>query len=77
MHFPFHSNSDNSRPLKPSACSQEIVLTGNDTLDKLRDVIICMEEFGDVSGDVSEKPDAPVRVRLKVSFIIYFLVSYL
>ncbi|XP_075232368.1 proximal sequence element A Pbp49 [Lycorma delicatula] len=65
VHFPFHTSPDNYAHKKTLSCSQEIVLTAVDTLDKLRDVIICMEEFGDTSGDVSEMPDAPVKVRLK------------
>lgn len=36
--------------------SQELLVLGSQTLDVLRDAILCVEDFNDTQGDVSENP---------------------
>ncbi|KAL1139811.1 hypothetical protein AAG570_006788 [Ranatra chinensis] len=43
--------------------SQEFLIPGNMTLDKLRDRIGCPEDFQDMNTDISENPLQPISIR--------------
>lgn len=47
--------------------NMEIVMLGDQTLNLFCDKIVCGESYMEVGGDISEKPDIPIRTRLGVS----------
>ncbi|XP_049831147.1 snRNA-activating protein complex subunit 3-like [Schistocerca gregaria] len=55
VYEPFSSISG-SRKIRPITCSHEIAVLGNQTLDKLRDKIMCPSGLA-VDGDLSENPE--------------------
>lgn len=44
--------------------NMEIVMLGDQTLNLFCDKIVCGESYMEVGGDISEKPDIPIRTRL-------------
>uniref|UniRef100_A0A1B6F6N8 snRNA-activating protein complex subunit 3 n=1 Tax=Cuerna arida TaxID=1464854 RepID=A0A1B6F6N8_9HEMI len=58
--FRIHDPFDHNEESKVENFIQEILLLDYQTLDCLRDTIICESDFQDVRGDVSKDPDVPL-----------------
>ncbi|XP_046669091.1 uncharacterized protein LOC124359945 isoform X2 [Homalodisca vitripennis] len=58
--FRIHDPFEHTEESKVENFIQEILLLDYQTLDCLRDTIICESDFQDVRGDVSEDPDVPL-----------------
>lgn len=64
-----HCSFSNARRTKPLQVSQEFFVYSKQTLDCLRDRILCSEDFNSAEGDVSDNPFKITTIRNMVSFI--------
>lgn len=73
VYEPFHY-VNGIRNLRPINCMHEIGVLANQTLDKLRDKIVCPSDFA-VEGDLSENPNAIADRMAKVRIHDLYVTS--